>query len=80
MTMMIIKIIYHLMVNINLCNTKLYQAETVQSPIYSHTDSQSTRPITRGARVKGNDIQSQDNRKDRTKNTKQRKNITININ
>jgi hypothetical protein len=57
-----------------------YKPETVHLLIYSHADSQSSRPITKGARVKGNGIQSQENRNDRTKNRKQRKTITINVN
>jgi hypothetical protein len=68
-----------LAVKINVFNIKIYKPETVQSPIYSHADPQSPRPITKGARVKGNEIQSQDNRKDRNKNWKQTKNIKINV-
>jgi hypothetical protein len=55
------------------CYIKTYQLETVQSPIYSHADSQSPRPITKGARVNGIEIQSQNNKKDRTNNRKQMK-------
>jgi len=66
-------------VNINVFNKKKYKPETVQFLVYSHADSQSSRPITKGARVKGNEIQSQETRKDRTKNRKQRKNSTIYI-
>jgi len=65
-------------VNINLFNIKVCKLETIQFLIYSQADSQM--PITKGARVKGKEIQSQNNRKDRAKNRKQRKNIKISVN
>jgi len=67
-------------VNINLFNIKVCKLETIQFLIYSQADSQISRPITKGARVKGKEIQSQNNRKDRAKNRKQRKNIKISVN
>ena len=55
------------MVNINLFNIIVCKLETVQFPIYSQANSQISRPITKGARVKENEIQCQNNRRAESK-------------